>query len=171
MNVDFAEGDDIVRIVVGSVPASVVVCCSALNTCPSELTCNPVGACVNADMGDPATGEVEGVFGPTDSVGTKLFGSLSVLVAVREVAKTSEVYGDSFVFKVDHRDGCIWACPKESLFEEKVWSTVKEFVHGCATRCREMTIEGETSDVSYEETFVIITDGAKCCRGVGTGCR
>lgn len=48
-----------------------------------------MGACVNSDADDPTTGEELEVFGRTDSVGTKSFGSLVVLVAVEEVAVTS----------------------------------------------------------------------------------
>ncbi len=58
-----------------------------------------MGTCVNIDWDDPTTEEV--VFCPTDSVGTKLFGSLLVAVTGEHRPEPPEKSGPEVIEKVN----------------------------------------------------------------------
>lgn len=127
----------------------------------NSITILPVGSCVLEVGGDPATGEVEDVFGPPDRVGTELFGSLLVFVtgehAVESALYKSEVLrkdNPTVICKGTFRAVLV-------LLEEPKESSLEDFVHGNATRCREIAIEGETTNVTCCLAGVCLPDGAK----------
>lgn len=98
-------------------------------------------------------------------------GPLSVLVTGERAVVTAE-RSPKFLKNVDPTE-IRKGTPnlKKSLEDEHKESTKEKFEHGNTTRCRETTMEGETTDVANRLPGVKLSDGAKRCIRVGTGRR